>query len=437
MSENRIAASSRKRSSGCSVTSQASSGVVQSCEEAAGPRARGPVLGQVAPGLAHHPDRRARRRLAQQRAQQQVVAQRRAQRDRSPNTSAMVCLDRLRGGARVGRVADRPADDDVIGAVGEGLRDVDGALLVVDRLVLDRTDAGRHDQQALVDAAGAASLPRDPEETTPSQPASSARRARGQHELLDVAGEPEVVEVAAIEAREHGHGEDLDVAFRRGRGFHDRLVAVHRRQRDARGSASGSRPPRRSRARRRTSGRRRPCLPRATIQSSSSKYPPDMKQLEAKLVELHRVAEPVHEPRAPRRRSATSSAKISRSRSGIDFGTSGMRCCSRQVDHWYLRCARRDRTAGGARGSRSGRSCPRYSPRRRARDRAAVRPPRAAAPLPGARSGIRSMSSNSASNSSRNDAPRLGRHAQHPVVPVEVLAQETLELEVLGVDLRR
>ena len=76
MSENRIAASSGKRASGCSVTSVASAGVLRERHEAAGLRARRVVLGQVAPGLAHQPDRRVRRGLAPQRAQERVVFER-------------------------------------------------------------------------------------------------------------------------------------------------------------------------------------------------------------------------------------------------------------------------------------------------------------------------------------------------------------------------
>ena len=44
-------------------------------EEAPGARARGVVLGQVAPGLAHQPDRRVRGGLAPQRAQESVVGE--------------------------------------------------------------------------------------------------------------------------------------------------------------------------------------------------------------------------------------------------------------------------------------------------------------------------------------------------------------------------
>ena len=73
MSENRIAASSGKRASGCSVTSVASDGVLREREKAPRLRARRVVLGQVAPGLAHQPDRRVRRGFAAQRAQEGVV----------------------------------------------------------------------------------------------------------------------------------------------------------------------------------------------------------------------------------------------------------------------------------------------------------------------------------------------------------------------------
>ena len=56
-------------------------------------------------------------------------------------------LDRERGRARIGGVADRPADDDVVRAVREMPARRRPSLLVVDRLVVDRPDAGRDDQQ--------------------------------------------------------------------------------------------------------------------------------------------------------------------------------------------------------------------------------------------------------------------------------------------------
>ena len=74
MSENRIAASSGKRASGCSVTSVASSGFCASARKLPAFARVGVVLGKVAARLPHQPDRRVRRRLAPQRAQEGVVA---------------------------------------------------------------------------------------------------------------------------------------------------------------------------------------------------------------------------------------------------------------------------------------------------------------------------------------------------------------------------
>ncbi len=73
MSEKMIAASSAKRSSGCSVTSHASSGVCASARKLPARLRVALYSGQVAPGLAHHPDRRVGRGLAQQRPEQRVV----------------------------------------------------------------------------------------------------------------------------------------------------------------------------------------------------------------------------------------------------------------------------------------------------------------------------------------------------------------------------
>ena len=76
MSEKRMAASSGKRASGCSVTSQANSGLVAESDKTSRLRARCAVLREVATGLAHDPDRRTVDGLAQERAQQPVVLER-------------------------------------------------------------------------------------------------------------------------------------------------------------------------------------------------------------------------------------------------------------------------------------------------------------------------------------------------------------------------
>src|SRR5207253_7971576 len=45
--------------------------------------------------------------------------------------------------------------------------------------------------------------------------------------------ETEVIEIAAIEAGEHSHREDLEIALLLRRGLHDALVAMHGDERDA------------------------------------------------------------------------------------------------------------------------------------------------------------------------------------------------------------
>src|SRR5882672_6026247 len=164
-------------------------------------------------------------------------------RSRLPTTSCSACwrscsgknsrdaaLDGLRRRPRVRGRADRPPDDDVVGAVRERLRYVHGALLVV--LIFHRTDAGCDDQQLVLefgfqllrfepgrDYAIAAGLHRAP-------------RA-GQHQALDVAGEAEIVQVAAVEAGQHGDGEDFHLALFLRRRLHHGLVAVHGGEADA------------------------------------------------------------------------------------------------------------------------------------------------------------------------------------------------------------
>ncbi len=304
------------------MTSQASSGFMHRLQEAAGLGAGGTVLGQVAPGLAHHPQRRARRRLAQQGAQQQVVLQRdghdAAALAENPGNRL---LDRLCRRARIGCIADRPADHDVVRAVRERLRDVDGALLVVDRLVLDRTDARRHHQQPVVDELAQHRRLEARRHHAVAAGLERAPRAR-QHQLLDVAGETEVVEVAAVEAGEHGHRQHLDVALGGGRRLHDPLVAVHGGERHA---AIAQLPHRGRHGRRHVEELEvdehllaAPDHPVEQLEVAAGH-----EQLEAELVEL------TESPSVSARRraasgSATSMAKIRRSRAGWAWAVAGI-----------------------------------------------------------------------------------------------------------------
>ena len=366
-------------------------------QETAGPRARGPVLGQVTPRLAHHPDGRTWRRLAQQRTQEQVVLQHARSNAISREDLGDGLLDGLGGGARVGSITNRPAHDDVIGAVVESLGDVHGALLVVHGLVFHRTDAGRHDQQALIDELAQHRCLQPGRDDAVASRFERAPRPRDD-EFLDVTGEPEVVEVAAIEARQHRHGQDPDVAFRRGRGFHDRLVAVDGRKRDA--------PVAQLLHGRRDSGGHVEKLQVDEDFLAATHHPVEQlevsarhEQFQSELVELHRLPELVRKPAGD-----VGARDIEREDQAVAIG-------NRFRNEWHararggwrlgIRCAPTDRTTGGARGSQTGRSCRRYSPRRhglgpllpsvassrRAPSRCSV--------------GISSMSSNSAENSSR------------------------------------
>ena len=125
------------------------------------------------------------------------------------------------------RIADRPADDDVVRAAPE--RGLDGydALLVADRPVVDRPDARRHDEQRIVDRVtqrGHLHAGGDHAVAAGLERAASPR----QHQRGDIAVETEIVQIAAIETRQHRYGEHFQrVAFVFGRCLHDRLVAVH------------------------------------------------------------------------------------------------------------------------------------------------------------------------------------------------------------------
>src|SRR5258708_5830017 len=138
-------------------------------------------------------------------------------------------LNSQRRGPRVGRLMNRSADDDVIGAVGERLRDVDRALLIVARPILYRADSRRHDQQPPAEL---------PLEQRRLQPRGNHPVAAGlerppcarQHQLPDIALKAEIFEIALIEAVERGDGEDLDLPPFPSRRLENRLVAVHGRK---------------------------------------------------------------------------------------------------------------------------------------------------------------------------------------------------------------
>src|SRR6185503_13326354 len=124
-------------------------------------------------------------------------------------------LNGLGSGLWVGGIANRPPDHDVVGSIGERILDAYHTLLIVDRTVLDRSDSRRDDEQPLVEllaqhfrfeARGHDAI------ATGFKCAAGAR----EDQLLHIAAEPEILEIATIEAREHGDGEYLHVPFRFG-----------------------------------------------------------------------------------------------------------------------------------------------------------------------------------------------------------------------------
>ena len=133
-----------------------------------------------------------------------------------------------------------------------------------------------------------------PEDTTPGATRGERPAGAGEHQLFDVALEAEVVEIAAIQARQHGDREDAEAVRGADRRFHDRLVAVHGREghaavsrfRTAPATVAGTSKSLRS---------RKIFLPRPASPVEQLEGAARHEQLEAELVERHGVAEPVRE----------------------------------------------------------------------------------------------------------------------------------------------
>ncbi len=110
--------------------------------------------------------------------------------------------------------------------------------------------------------------------------------------MRDVALEAEVIQVAAVQARQRRHGQHLHVALRSGRGLHDALVTVHGREGDA-----AARQPRDGAT---DGGRHVEELQVDEYLLVACEQPVDQvevaarhHQLEPELVESHRVAQPL------------------------------------------------------------------------------------------------------------------------------------------------
>ena len=61
------------------------------------------------------------------------------------------CNDCFRRRTRIWGIADRSANDDVVGAIGKRLRHADHPFLIVRRSVLDRANSWGYHQKAIVD----------------------------------------------------------------------------------------------------------------------------------------------------------------------------------------------------------------------------------------------------------------------------------------------
>ena len=190
------------------------------------------------------------------------------------------------------------------------------------------------------------------EDTTPSQPASSARRARDSTSCSTSHWKPRSVKIAAVQTGQHSDGQYLDVALGRSGRLHHRLIAVHRREGDAAVVQLAHR--------RRDRGRDIEELQVDEDSFAARRQPIEQleiatghEQLEPELVELHRIAEPLDQ-----RARRCGIGHVEREDQALIRGYRGRHgkgAVSQSAPR--SRCARPDRTAADARGSHSGRSC--------------------------------------------------------------------------------
>jgi len=135
----------------------------------------------------------------------------------------------LRCGTRVRRQANRPANHDVVGAVGERLRHVDGALLIVYCTIQHRANSRSYHQQTLAELSF---------QCRRLQPRGNDAVAAGferppgtrENEPLDIALKTQVVEIALVETCKRRNRENFYISFFFSGRFKHRLVAMHRRK---------------------------------------------------------------------------------------------------------------------------------------------------------------------------------------------------------------
>jgi len=133
----------------------------------------------------------------------------------------------LRCDTRVRCLADRPADHDVVGTVGERLRHVDGALLIVCWAIVHRANPRSYYEQTLAELSFQC---RRLQSRGNDSVAASFERPPGtrENEPLDIALKSQVVEIALVETCERRDREDFYVPLLFYCRLEHRLIAVHR-----------------------------------------------------------------------------------------------------------------------------------------------------------------------------------------------------------------
>src|SRR5579872_4368522 len=121
-------------------------------------------------------------------------------------------LDGDSRGERVGSFQDWAADDDVIGAGGEGVFDGGDSFLVVGARTTGGADSGRDDQEVVAEFGSQ----RGDFEAGGDDAVAAERDGAlgaGQNQFLYVRLESPAFQVSLVEACEHGDGEQLDGLF--------------------------------------------------------------------------------------------------------------------------------------------------------------------------------------------------------------------------------
>jgi hypothetical protein len=126
--------------------------------------------------------------------------------------------------AALGRVTDRAANHDVIGARKACATET--TFLVVGRFSTGRMPGVMMRRESMLSQQLRFQARRDHAIAPGLERTARAR----EHKLLDIAIKSQVIEIATIQAGQHRNREHLDVALGFRGGLHDRLIAMHGRE---------------------------------------------------------------------------------------------------------------------------------------------------------------------------------------------------------------